>query len=75
MLYRYKEWHGELTCDDCGAHAHCTGNGFSDIDVEARALGWAIAKDHKHCYCPKCAKVHRNTGCYGSADVQRWRSW
>ena len=42
---------------------------FNSIDA-ARFAGWAISRDRKHCYCPKCAPKHRNVGCYGLAG---WR--
>lgn len=40
-------------CDDCGAD-----DAFTSY-VKARSAGWAISKDYKHCYCPKCAPAHR----------------
>ena len=37
---------------------------FNSIDA-ARLAGWAVSRDRKHCYCPKCAPKHRHVGCYG----------
>lgn len=43
------------------------------LSIEAaRVLGWAISKDRKKCYCPRCAPVHRNVGLYGAENVG-WR--
>ena len=41
-------------CDDC-----CTNSAIFKSVSEARATGWAIARDNKTCYCPKCAPLHR----------------
>ncbi len=41
-------------CDDC-----CTTSATFKSVAEARAAGWAIARDNKTCYCPKCAPLHR----------------
>lgn len=46
-------------CDDCKAHYETSD--FSDLR-DIRKLGWAISKDYKKCYCPKCAPKHRNVG-------------
>ena len=40
-------------CDDCPGKAV-----FKSRNA-ALAAGWAVAKDYKHCYCPKCAPAHR----------------
>ncbi len=48
-----------FTCDDCKAKDY-----YYYIE-SARKKGWAIARDRKHCYCPKCAPYRRNVGCRG----------
>jgi len=62
MILRFKRWHGFFTCDECGATHEVTACMSEELDKHARAIGWAISKDHVHCYCPKCAEIHRNTG-------------
>ncbi len=44
-------------CDDCGRE-----NEFTSY-VKARSADWAVSKDYKRCYCPRCAPAHR----YGKA--------
>ncbi len=41
-------------CDDCGAQAE-----FTSYNKARRQGGWAVSKDYKKCYCPKCAPTHR----------------
>lgn len=61
-----------FVCD----HPKCTvGFGaiaeFASIEL-AREAGWAISRDRRHCYCPKCAPKYRNVGMtYGG--VATWR--
>lgn len=43
-------------CDDCSQTAE-----YFSVK-SAREHGWAVAKNYKNCYCPKCAPSHRNTG-------------
>ena len=43
-------------CDDCNQTAE-----YFSVK-SARKHGWAVAKNYKNCYCPKCAPSHRNTG-------------
>lgn len=62
-----------FSCD----HRGCT-VGFGAIvefpTIEAaRQAGWAISRDRKHCYCPKCAPKHRNVG-LSYHGVCNWRS-
>lgn len=40
-------------CDDCGRDSKFTSY------IKARAAGWAVSKDYKHCYCPIHAPDHR----------------
>lgn len=40
-------------CDDCGQEARFSGY------QQARRAGWAVSKDYKNCYCPRCAPSHR----------------
>ena len=40
-------------CDDCGRTSAFTSY------KKARAVGWAVSKDYKNCYCPACAPAHR----------------
>lgn len=45
---------------------------FTSIQL-AREYGWAISRDRKYCYCPKCAPMHRNVGRYsyfGNGNLQ-----
>lgn len=49
-------------CDDCNLIQYIIS------PKQARKNGWAISKDYKKCYCPKCAPAHRHTGRNG---VQR----
>lgn len=56
-----------FSCKDCRTKAE-----YPDKDA-ARAMGWALARGEKECYCPRCAFNHRNTGkggakAYGSAE-------
>lgn len=51
-------------CDDC----HKEIGQFSSY-TNARAANWAITRNRKNCYCPKCAPRHRNVGCYGSVRI------
>lgn len=44
----------ELNCDHCKK----TTDKFKNHQ-EARKKGWAIARDRKTCYCPKCAYMYR----------------
>ena len=55
MFYKTIIFH----CD----HPGCTQpeERFVSIDT-AREFGWAISRDRMHCYCPKCAPMHRNVG-------------
>lgn len=48
-------------CDDCKKVV----KPFKSLK-QARKSGWAIARDRKMCYCPKCAPRHRNVGCLGA---------
>lgn len=45
------------SCDNC--HTMAIYRSYK----AARSDGWAVSKDYKHCYCPKCASNHR----YGNA--------
>ena len=47
-------------CRDCSNTAE-----FSSKS-KARNADWAIARDNKTCYCPKCAPRHRYVGRKGS---------
>lgn len=59
-------------CDHPGCLVgHKSTIGFDSV-ADAREAGWAISKDRKKCYCPKCAPKHRNVGLtYGG--VATWR--
>lgn len=46
----------EFACADCP-----TAVIYQSRD-DARAKGWATARDGKTCYCPACALKHRNVG-------------
>lgn len=46
-------------CDDCFKREE-----FYSVR-EARSNGWAISKNYRKCYCPKCAPFRRNVGCKG----------
>lgn len=43
-----------LTCDNCRKKTEQV-----KTHQEAREKKWAISRDRKHCYCPKCAPWHR----------------
>lgn len=43
---------------------------FASID-QARLAGWAVSRDRKHCYCPRCANKYRNVG----MSYHGYRSW
>lgn len=48
----------EYICDQCGYQEKI----IVGRAVDARKKGWAISKDYKKCYCPKCAPQRRNVG-------------
>ena len=60
------EYGRNYLCDDCKKEVQQ----FKSL-MRARAAGWAISRDRKNCFCPKCAPRHRNVGCYGG--VCAWR--
>ena len=50
-----------FSCD----HPGCLVSGVSFVSIDlARESGWAISRDRRYCYCPKCAPMHRNVGRY-----------
>ncbi len=54
-----------LTCADCKTTIKIKApTKQSAIDI-ARANKWAVSRDRKVCYCPKCAPLRRNVGKYG----------
>jgi len=56
----------KFICLDCKASIEVDApTKQSAIDI-ARAKKWAVARDRKKCYCPNCAPLRRNVGCYGS---------
>lgn len=59
MFYPYHCY--VFICDDCGYKT----KEFYSVK-EARAYGWAIAKNYINCYCPRCAPFHRHTGRNGA---------
>lgn len=54
-----------FTCADCKLIGE-----YKNKDA-AQAIGWAIKRGGKECYCPSCAVYHRSTGCKGAAGVQQ----
>ena len=51
--------YARFMCDQCGKQEEIE---FIVRVNEARKKGWAISKDYKKCYCPKCAPQRRNVG-------------
>lgn len=57
-----------FTCDYCGTQSEFILGKIVDV----RKNGWAVSKDYRKCYCPKCAPKFRNVGqAYGG--VCNWR--
>ncbi|MGN0824549.1 MAG: hypothetical protein ACI4MB_05735 [Candidatus Coproplasma sp.] len=52
----------KLVCKDCGEKAVFEGRTLRRIHDLARDEGWAISRDCKKQWCPKCAVNHRHTG-------------
>lgn len=66
MIYRYIQFQ----CDHKGCNVGFDSFVHFPTIEAARSAGWAVSRDRKCCYCPKCAPKHRNVGCYGLAG---WR--
>lgn len=54
-------------CDLCGLKAEFILARNSDVRKE----GWAISKDYRKCYCPKCKPMVTSVGAFGG--VATWR--
>ena len=48
-----------FVCDHCKEKS--VYDGLSKA-ADIRKRGWALSKDYKKCYCPKCAPKFRNVG-------------
>jgi hypothetical protein len=46
--------------------SHC----LSSAPKAARALGWAVSRDRRKYYCPKCAPSYTRVGCRGFCKKQ-----
>lgn len=53
----------DYLCDDCRKAVEKFKNHKSAI-----AAKWAISRNRKKCYCPKCAPAHRYTGRRGASS-------
>ena len=54
-------------CDNCKEKADF----ILGKAVEVRKHGWAISKDYRKCYCPKCAPAFKSKGCCGRTQYKR----
>ena len=54
-----------LTCSDCKTKIKVDAPTKQSAIDTARVYKWAVSRDRKICYCPNCAPLHRNVGCYG----------
>ena len=48
-------------CDNC-KNKRKFYNGIQNHNKTARQTGWAVSRNLKNCYCPKCAPIFRNSG-------------
>jgi hypothetical protein len=62
----------EVVCDNpnCNTVTHYSRISLGYLIERLRADGWAVGRNHKYCYCLKCASHYKNVG-RGGLDHRR----